>query len=139
VKFWDTSALVPLVTKEERTPDVQRLIGADRNIAVSFITSVELTGTLWRRGRRWHDQTSFRRSLFKAAELEANWTSVDELDPVIKTARQLITLYVLRSGDAIQLASALFLCGDHPEDLPLVTLDSDLKAAARAEGFPVLP
>lgn len=139
MKFWDTSALVPLVTKEERTPDVQALIASDRNIAVSFITPVELTGTLWRRGRRWADQDAFRRSIFKAAELESNWTSVDEFNPVLKVARQLITLYVLRSGDAIQLASALFLCGGFPEDLPFVTLDSDLKAAARSEGFHVLP
>jgi predicted nucleic acid-binding protein len=123
VKFWDTSALVPLVTQEDKSSVAQDLLEADRNVAVSFITPVELTSTLWRRGRRWHDQASFRRSLFKAAELESNWTLVDDVEPIIKLARRLITEHVLRSGDAIQLAAALFLVDGHPEDLPFVSHD----------------
>ena len=136
MRFWDTSAIVPLVTKEEQTPRMQQVIAADGNVAVSFITPVELTSTIWRRGRRWYDQPSFRRSLFKIAEIEANWMMIDEHEPIIKSARQLITKYVLRSGDAIQLAAALLLAGDHPEDLPFISLDQDLARAARDEGFP---
>lgn len=139
MKFWDTSALVPLITKEERTPDCQRIIGTDRNVAVSFITPLELTSTIWKRGRRWIDQAAFRRSLFKIAEFESNWTNVDDAEDILKLARQLITLYVLRSSDAIQLAAALHLVDDHPEDLPFVSLDNDLRRAARSEGFAVLP
>ena len=138
MKFWDTPALVPLITKEEQTPRMQQVIESDRNVAVSFITPVELTSTIWRRGRRWHDETSFRRSLFKIAEFEANWTMLDDFEPTIKLARQLITKYVLRTGDAIQLAAALLLVEDHPEDLPFVSLDTDLSRAAREEGFPVV-
>jgi uncharacterized protein len=137
VRFWDTSALVPLITKEEQTPSMQQVIESDRNIAVSFITPVELTSTIWRRGRRY-DQTLFRRSLFKIAELESNWTLLDEFEPTLKLARQLITKYVLRTGDAIQLAAALLLVANHPEDLPFVSLDHDLSRAAREEGFPVV-
>lgn len=117
---------------------MQLVIASDRNIAVSFITSVELTSTIWRRGRRWYDDTAFRRSLFKIAELEANWTLLDDFEPTIKLARQLITKYVLRTGDAIQLASALLLVDEHPEELPFVSLDHDLSSAAREEGFPVV-
>ena len=61
MRFWDTSALVPLITKEEQTPRMQQLIASDRNVAVSFITPVELTSSIWRRGRRWYDDASFRR------------------------------------------------------------------------------
>ena len=136
MRFWDTSALVPLVTKEDTTSRMQQVVASDGNVAVSFITPVELTSTIWRRGRRWIDEPSFRRSLFKIAEIESNWTMIDDLEPITRTARQLITKYVLRSGDAIQLASALHLAGDHPEDLPFVSLDHDLTEAARAEGFP---
>lgn len=137
MRFWDTSALVPLITKEEKTPRMQEVIASDRNIAVSFITPVELTSTIWRRGRRY-DQALFRRSLFKISELEANWTLVDDFEPAIKLARQLITKHVLRSGDAIQLAAALLMAGEHPEELPFVTLDNDLSRAAREEGFLVV-
>lgn len=139
MKFWDTSALVPLVTREVRTPDVQRLLSQDGNVAVSFITPVELTSTMWRRGRRWIDQVAFRRSLFKIAELEANWTTVDEHELVLKLARQLVTQYVLRTGDAIQLATAMIFVDGHPEDLPFVSLDNDLRRAATSERFVVLP
>lgn len=96
-----------------------------------------MTSTIWRRGRRWYDEPAFRGSLFKIAELEANWTMMDDFDATIALARQLITRHVLRTGDAIQLASALLLAGEHPEDLPFMTLDADLASAAHAEGFPV--
>jgi predicted nucleic acid-binding protein len=43
----------------------------------------------------------------------------------------------LRGADAIQLAAAVIVRGSGT--LPLVTFDEELIAAARAEGFPVLP
>ncbi|HXH91499.1 MAG TPA: hypothetical protein VNN25_07960, partial [Thermoanaerobaculia bacterium] len=44
----------------------------------------------------------------------------------------------IRAMDA-QLAAALIACQEDPASLPFVTLDLDLAAAARAEGFAVLP
>jgi predicted nucleic acid-binding protein len=44
----------------------------------------------------------------------------------------------LRTGDAIQLASAIAAADDR-RMVPFVTLDKRLAAAAAAEGFPVLP
>ncbi|HEV7425903.1 MAG TPA: hypothetical protein VGQ46_06010 [Thermoanaerobaculia bacterium] len=41
--------------------------------------------------------------------------------------------------DALQLAAALIACGNDPARLNFVTLDYELAAAARAEGFVVLP
>ena len=43
----------------------------------------------------------------------------------------------LRGADAIQLAAAIIVRGN--DVLPFVTFDDELIAAARAEGFPVLP
>ncbi len=42
-------------------------------------------------------------------------------------------------ADALQLAAALSVCAEHPEQLPFVCLDDRLREAARREGFPVLP
>ena len=39
-------------------------------------------------------------------------------------AGKVVTKYVLRTGDAIQLAAALLLVDDPPEDVPFVSLDS---------------
>ncbi len=69
---------------------------------------------------------------------EANWTIIDDYEPVIGIACSFAYKHGLRAGDAIQLACAVVADPDR-RALPFVTLDFDLKAAARAEGFPVLP
>jgi len=45
--------------------------------------------------------------------------------------------YALRAGDAIQLACAIIAVPN--KQLAFVTLDGDLRDAARAQGFAVLP
>lgn len=73
------------------------------------------------------------------AELQSVWTVVDDYEAIVTRARQLAKAHGLRSGDAIQLASALIASGDHPTTLPFVTNDVELRRAAHAEGFPTLP
>ena len=70
--------------------------------------------------------------------LEPHWIVVDEVDPIVRIARRLITRYVLRTGDAVNLAAAIYVTPD-PQGLPFVVNDERLKSAARSEGFPVLP
>ena len=74
--------------------------------------------------------------------MSENWSEVAEPARIVEVARYLLTRYPLRSGDAIQLASAIEAVEEAEEErssLPFVTLDSDLADAARTEGFPVLP
>ena len=49
MKFWDTSALVPLMIEEDMSRAMRQLMLSDANTAVSFITVVELQSVITRR------------------------------------------------------------------------------------------
>lgn len=73
------------------------------------------------------------------AQLQEVWTIIDDYEAIIERATAIARGHGLRSGDAIQLASALIACRDQPATLPFVTNDVELRLAAQAEGFPTLP
>jgi predicted nucleic acid-binding protein len=111
------------------------LFRQDRNVAAAFITPVEITSGLWRKAGVNADLRRLAEQRY--AVLEANWTIIDDYEAAVTIARRFASHYGLRAGDAIQLACAV-LSRPHGE-MAFVALDEDLKAAARAEGFPVLP
>jgi predicted nucleic acid-binding protein len=137
VRFWDSSALVPLVSVEESTPSLSALLDADRGILVSFITSLEVESAVWRKARVNRDPEARQRSLERLAFLRRLWIIDDDYEAVLDEARTIVGRRGLRAGDAIQLASAIHIRGE--STLSFVVKDQDLAAAARAEGFPVLP
>lgn len=137
MKFWDTSALMPLLVLEDATPVVRMLFRDDPTVAVSFITDIELSAGVARRSR--NDEQVKRAAVQRALEdLRDTWLESKDYDEIMAVARYAAETHHLRAGDAIQLASAIVLCRNRPR-LPLVTLDRDLAAAARLEGFPTLP
>jgi uncharacterized protein len=135
VKFWDTSALTPLILEESRSREMRRLMIADPNCVVSFITLVELQSALARRLKYDAMETRQNAASFLSA-LESGWTVADDYAEIVQRARRLASLYGLRAADAMQLASAISMFGGGPMDF--VTLDEELAEAARAEGFPVI-
>jgi uncharacterized protein with PIN domain len=52
VKFWDTSALVPLLVDEEPTTEVRQIFVRDPDVIIWLLTSVELLSAVGRLGRR---------------------------------------------------------------------------------------
>ena len=135
MRFWDTSALIPLLTQEETTPAMTALFRTDRNLIVAFITPVEIASAL---GRKAGVNADLRRlAERRLAVLEANWTIIDDYESTIRIARRFATNYGLREGDAIQLACATLAVTDKSA-LPFVTRDQDLGDAARDVGFPII-
>jgi predicted nucleic acid-binding protein len=112
------------------------LFRQDRNVAAAFITPIEVASGLWRKAGVNLDLR--QRAEQRYAVIEANWTIIDDYDAAIVIARSFAYKHGLRAGDAIQLACAAVADPDR-DTLAFVTLDFDLKAAARAEGFSVLP
>lgn len=51
MKFWDTSALVPLIVDEPRTKAVRDLLAEDADVMIWTLTSVELMSALGRLAR----------------------------------------------------------------------------------------
>jgi len=138
LRFWDSSALVPLIIDEETSVAMRRLLMRDRHIIASWLTPVEITSALWR--RRHHDEldaTTHQQADASFAQISRRWTTMPAAE-VTDRAIDLLSRHALRAADSVQLASALFAATRFGQ-LPFVTLDFDLAAAARSEGFTVLP
>jgi uncharacterized protein len=140
MRFWDASAIVPLVVNDAATPAVSALFREDPGQIVWCLTEVEVQSALARRGR---DGSLEREAGITAreslGELARSWEEVVVLDLVRLRAIRLLRAHPLRAADAVQLAAALVVCEERPEGLPFISLDERLNDAARKEGFPVLP
>ena len=138
MRFWDTSALVPLILDEPSTTRMAELLSEDPEITVWICTGVEITSALVRRAPKG-DPVALRNAETLIAALASVWIGVDESVAVVDRAKHLARTHRLRAMDALQLAAALIACEYDPLGLIFVTLDKALGTAARAEGFTVLP
>jgi predicted nucleic acid-binding protein len=140
MKFWDSSALVPLLVEESSSPALRALLRDDPTLVVWRLAGTEVVSALWRRRRA--DEIDERMRLAAEAglgDLERIWTVVEDAAQVDRRARRLLAAHPLRAADALQLAAALVACDERPDVLALVTLDDRLAEAAPREGFVVLP
>jgi predicted nucleic acid-binding protein len=108
VKFWDSSAIIPLCLKEPASETVIRPLKSDEDIIVWWITRVECLFALSRRRRE--------RKLSLHAEVEAKailsvlsgeWSEVQPSELVRQRAERLLQVHPLRAADSFQLAAAL--------------------------------
>ena len=140
MRFWDTSALIPLVIDEAMTERLRALMTEDTDIAVWMLTSVELLSTIGRLDRASHGLDDLISGIrIDAIERYKQWTLVTEVDSVRRRAERLVGIHPLTAADALQLAAAQVASQDKPETLAFVTVDAQLAKAARLEGFRVLP
>ena len=139
MRFWDSSALVPLCLEEPATVTARRLYDGDPEMAVWWASPVEC-GSAFARLRREgvldEDQESAARSALES--LCAFWHEVQPTAELRAQALRLLRVHELRAADALQLAAGIAWAGT-PPDAELVTLDERLGSAARREGFQVLP
>jgi len=138
VRFWDSSALVPLVVQQRASPTVDAWLEDDAVLVVWSLTPVEVTSALWRLVREGalSDDAALVAEI-RVDELLAASHVVIDVEAVRSRARRLLRVHPLRAADGLQLAAALAWAGDHPEAHTLVTLDERLAGAARREGFDV--
>ena len=139
MRYWDTSALVPLFVAERETPRVERWLREDPDVVVWGLTRVELLSALARRRRQ--EPNAARRLL--GARREAlmaweRWSEVTALEIVSRHAERLVESHPLRAADALQIGAALVAAEDDPARLLFVTLDRGQAEAAEREGFRVL-
>jgi uncharacterized protein len=135
VKYWDSSALVPLFLAEHRTAEMLALLTEDPYVLVSFLTPIEVRSAIRRRSR--YELPSTAGPLAFTDALASSWNVMTVYEEILQTARSVVEIHRLRAADAIQLAGALV--ASPARKISFVTNDEELKAAARAEGFPVLP
>lgn len=140
MRFWDSSALVPLVADEPKSAAMEALLAEDSRIAAWWASPVECAGAIARKGRASAtDEGRADDALRELAELASGWTEIPPGDRLRDLAVRLVRIHDLRTGDALQLAAALVASEGNPATLDLVTLDGRLALAASREGFRVLP
>lgn len=139
MRFWDTSALIPLVVSERDTPRAERWLREDPNVVVWTLTRVELLSALARR-RRGEPAASRRLLAARREVLSAweRWSEVTAVEVVRRHAERLVEAHPLRTADALQVGAALVASADDPRGLEFVMLDHRQAAAAEREGFRVL-
>lgn len=139
MRFWDASAVVPLLVREPASGALRRLVDEDPELVVWWGTPVECASGLARLRREGViDAGEETRVLLALAELRESWIEVQPTLPLRATAQRLLRTHALRAADAHQLAAALVWAG-RPRGDVLVTLDERLAEAARLEGFTVSP
>ena len=139
MKFWDASAVVPLIIAERSTQDLQALAVKDSAMLVWWGSVVECVSALARLERDGAlNAHSVTLALQRLRELSSSWHEVDPSDEIRETAARLLRVHPLRSADALQLAAAFAAAEQRPVSLELVTLDDRLGNAARKEGFTVI-
>jgi uncharacterized protein len=136
VKFWDSSAIVPLVVTEPTTSQMQQLLGEDADMAVWWGAQVECASALARLERAAElDAERAALAYRRLQSLIGGWQEIEPGEIVRETAVRFLRVHPLRAADALQLAAAFVAAAHRPSTLSLVTLDGRLADAARKEGF----
>jgi uncharacterized protein len=139
MKFWDSSAIVPLLLAEAATATVQAIAARDPELLVWWATEVECASALARLEReKVINATEAGQAFERMALLAGSWHEVEPGDGVREAAVRFLRVHQLRAADALQMAAAFVASERRPSTLELVTLDERLAAAARKEGFVVL-
>jgi uncharacterized protein len=139
VRFWDASAIVPLLVAESSTRRLQTLAAEDSAILVWWGCEVECVSALARLEREGaFNEAAMTAALARLRQLVAGWHEVDPSDAIREAATRFLRVYPLRAADALQLAAAFLAAERRPASLELVTLDDRVAAAARKEGFAVI-
>lgn len=139
MRYWDASALVPLLVGEPSTPDVRAWVDDDPVVVTWAWTVVEITSAVERRLRDGTIDHDERRDLLaRLTRLAEQWDEITDIVSVRRHARRLLARYPLRAADAAQLGAALVLFEDRPVGNGFVCLDQRLAHAAEMEGFSAL-
>lgn len=136
MKFWDASAIVPLLVAEPTTQAAQALAAKDPVMLVWWASEAECASAIARLERDGAlDESAGARAFDRLNAFASGWHEVDPSDALREAAVRFLRVHPLRAGDALQLAAAFMAAERRPASLEVVTLDDRLASAARKEGF----
>ena len=139
MRFWDSSAIVPLLMTEQASQGVSSAYRIDPDMVVWWGTPVECSSAIAR---------SDREARLSAGEVEGAFDNLDDLarawqeilpiEAIRREAVRILRVQPLRAADALQLAAARAIGARLSAPVEFVTLDVQLADAARREGFKVI-
>jgi len=140
MKFWDSSALVPLIVAEKETDYCMKTLSGDQEMLIWCLSKVEVISALCRMVRyEKFSESDFNKAKKQFNELIQRAYEVKAIEKVRNRALRLLEVHPLRAADACQLASALVATQEDPDRLSILSFDERLKSAAAKEGFDVNP
>ena len=139
MKFWDASAIVPLLVVEPQTRQLLSIAAKDSAMLVWWGSEVECNSALARRERDGAlNARAMTLALRRLQQLTDAWHEIDPSDAIREAAIRFLRVRPLRAADALQLAAAFLAAERRPPSLEMVTLDDRLANAARREGFAMI-
>ncbi|MGH7254728.1 MAG: type II toxin-antitoxin system VapC family toxin [Nitrospirales bacterium] len=140
MRFWDSSAIVPLCLEEPRSDRLKKLAEEDKALVVWWTALVECYSTFARLRRDGIlSRTEEGRARGLADRIRSEWTEIQPSNEVREQAGRVLLLHPLKAADSLHLAAALVWANSRPAGHEIVGLDQRLRDAAIREGFPVLP
>jgi predicted nucleic acid-binding protein len=141
--FADSSALVKLYAEESGFEAVRDL----RPIVIAQLSRVEVPSAIWKKYRR--GEITQGEATILVGWFEADFHGTAEEGPrflimptspvVLEAAARIVRKHGLRAYDAVQLASAVLAAEANPELRSFAVFDKQLRSAAFAEGFTLIP
>src|SRR5260370_26452703 len=131
MRFWDSSALLPVAVVEASTAGVRSVLESDPVVVVWWAARVECEAAVARRRREGllstASEAQARHVLERIFQVAGE---VPATDGVRQHAVRLVRVHSLRAADALQLAAALGWADGTVAGRELVTLDQRLAEAA---------
>ena len=111
MRFWDSSAIVPLVVEEAATVQMQTVYREDPVIFAWWGTAVECTSALSRLEREGElDAAAAGAAIKRLRALQRRWQEVQPLETLRDMALRLLRVHPLRAADSFSTR-----CRDHGE------------------------
>ncbi|MFM9078377.1 MAG: type II toxin-antitoxin system VapC family toxin [Solirubrobacterales bacterium] len=136
MRYWDASALIPLIVDEGKSQQMEDVLREDDSVATWWGTRIECISAIRRKERegQLEPQQAKQASLLLDA-LAEDWAEVQPALELRSMAGRLLAVHPLRTGDAFQLAAALRWSSEISGEAEVITLDERLKDAAMREGL----
>ena len=141
MRFWDSSALLPLIVRETTSAKVAGLLQDDSAVSVWWGAWIECSVSISRLRREGElSEQNEGQTRTRLDRLATGWSEVPPANDLRRMLASLISRdYPLKAADALQLAAALRWCEADAAGAGFVCLDSQLRRAASDAGFDVLP
>ena len=139
MRYWDASALIPLVVAEPESGAVRTWLTEDDHIVTWAWTHTEITSAIERRTREGSlSRRQRREALRRFGDFAGSWDEVTDVLAVRARANALLARHPLRAADAGQLGAALLIQEQLAGVLTFVCLDHRLSSAAELESLRIV-
>lgn len=140
MRFWDSSALLPLFSEETFSGVAAELLREDDEVVVWWGTWIECSVAISRLRREIRlDDTDEEQARAALDRLASTWIEHRPTDSTRLLALLVSKYHPPKAADALQIAAALRWCEGDTEGTGFVCLDHRLRRAAWGEGFDILP